>query len=109
MKHELRTINPKTRPLVYQENGNYGYNRNLLGMKKIGMLLAVIGALVSIGASLWLSKQGTSAIGAWVCAAIDIVIFFGWTLVTEKWVRVPARFRLCRKAIPSLFADASPD
>lgn len=50
--HFLReqTRDPKMFPIVYEENVNYGFRRNLLGLKPTGAAIAVVGSLAAIAA-----------------------------------------------------------
>jgi len=43
-----RTRDRKRFPLVFKENVNYGYRRNLWGMKPIGVTIAILGVAVCI-------------------------------------------------------------
>ncbi len=84
--------------LVHRENANYGFRRNMLGLKPIGIIVAVLAlaALVVFGydpnPKAWhISLPGyvlaTSKIG-WFTAAICTLSLIGWwTVVTPSWVR----------------------
>ena len=78
--------------LLFQENINYGYRRNLWGMKPAGILACLVG-LAASGTHLTLdlladrSPSSAAIAGAGVC----IVLLVLWCLrVTPSWVRIPA-------------------
>lgn len=95
----------KTYPLVEKENAEYGFRRNLRGMKPIGIACCVVAVAVSILA-IGLAHDGIAsaiaslspvsilhalvavrpaAIGATI---VDIIAIFGWLfVVTDNWVR----------------------
>lgn len=79
-------------PLLFEELCNYGFRRNLWGMKPIG-LIASIGGTVAIGASLILSQvQGRSLSPLVVtCGFLNLAFLFGWLFwFTPSWVKIPA-------------------
>jgi hypothetical protein len=78
--------------LLFRENAAYGLRRNLLGLRRWGVLAAAIGLGASVGLAIFSSGSGRQlAIGAGVPAlwAIATGAFFIW-VVNERWVRVPA-------------------
>jgi hypothetical protein len=79
-------------PLVFSENVNYGFRRNLWGMKPAGILLALLG--VSAGLSrLFLSLLTSEPVpmSAAVATVLCILLFVWWCLrVTPTWVRLAA-------------------
>jgi len=42
----IRTRDPKKFPLIYEENCNYGFSRNLLGMKILGLITSSLSFLI---------------------------------------------------------------
>ena len=97
----------KTAPLVDKENAQYGFRRNMRGMKTIGLLGAIIAMLASMTAiglqvEAWptavadlksfaaeLRKAGTPAI--WGAIAFDFIAVIAWAFgVTDTWVKAGA-------------------
>ena len=91
---ELRNLtrDSKRFPLVFQGNVEYGYRRNLLGMKRIAMSVA----LPSLAAAGWSVWNGWTTLG--VLAPVSTVavlliagIILGWILyVSPDTVRLSA-------------------
>jgi hypothetical protein len=79
-------------PLVFEENCNYGFRRNLWGMKPLGIAssLAGLGAI----AVLFVIRHGAGIAPspiALVCAAMTLSLLVGWVAwFTPDWVRIPA-------------------
>lgn len=84
-----KTRDRKKFRLVFEENCNYGFRRNLWGMKPLGILLAIIGcAAVGI---LFIVKGFSTSPLAIACGFGNMLLLLGWVLVfTPKWVRIPA-------------------
>ena len=71
---------------------NYGFRRNLWGLKPLGLALSA-SSFVACLASVWLTKDAPeSQTGAAVVASsLTLIVFLFWTvLVNESWVRIPA-------------------
>ena len=78
--------------LLFQENTNYGFRRNLWGMKPAGIALAIIGtagcaaltaAFFAMGKEDWLVAA--------ICTAVCIVLLVLWLCRFKPgWVRIPA-------------------
>jgi hypothetical protein len=86
------TRDRKQFPLVFHENVNYGFRRNLWGMKPFGALFALTG-LAACGLNLWLSWNQTLHIAteAAVSCAFNLALLLFWLFwVTPGWVRIPA-------------------
>jgi hypothetical protein len=75
--------------LIAAENRNYGFRRNLWGMKPVGITIAV-GALIVVG--IVLAVHPSARHGLVVAAAlVDLMLLLGWIFVfTPAWVRVAA-------------------
>jgi len=87
-----RTRDQERFPLVFKENVNYGFWRNLWGLKPLGLTLSLV-ALVLCGARLWLSWRASGEIPepAVAGAAADVALILCWTLwVSPAAVRIPA-------------------
>jgi cyanate permease len=77
---------------LFQENVNYGYRRNVWGLKPIAIVVCLASATAS-GASLWHIRQTTGKFDeALATAAIfSVVLLLLWLFrFTANWVRVPA-------------------
>lgn len=85
-----RTRDRKRFPLLFGENVNYGFRRNLWGMKPFGALFSLAG-LAACGLYLrlyWESFRFVSAEGA-AGAAINLALLLFWLFwVTPSWVRI---------------------
>lgn len=79
--------------LVFEENCNYGFRRNLWGMKPLGvtltlLALAAIAAIPVVDAGAHLSARLSTVA---VAAVADLVLLLGWLFVfTPRWVKVAA-------------------
>lgn len=80
-------------PLIFEENVNYGFRRNLWGMRPAGIVISAVGTATAFYATaaayaaqdpLWLLGAGVVLVNA---------CFLAWWLVriTSGWVKVPAR------------------
>lgn len=79
-------------PLVFIENVAYGFRRNLLGLKPLGLTIT-LAALGVAGWTLWArwSTSGTIAAVPLVIALLTVGIGLGWALgVGPDQVRIPA-------------------
>jgi hypothetical protein len=87
------TRNKAAFPVVFGENVNYGFRRNLLGMKPAGILLCLLGAAASVLAVLVGMKVDPIDVPAVpVVAAIlnAAMLAWWWLRITSNWVRVAA-------------------
>lgn len=80
-------------PLIFEENINYGFRRNLWGMRPAGIAIALLGIAVALCATylawvrndlLWLVAMGTTLIN--ICLAVWWVV-----RITVAWVFIPAK------------------
>ncbi len=86
-----RTRDVKKFHLIYKENIQYGYCRNLFAMRFMGLTFSLLGSGACLAAGLWNTYTGDPKIYSWVCLAADIVFLVWWVFViTPAWVRVPA-------------------
>jgi len=79
-------------PLVFEENCNYGFRRNLWGLKPFGMATSM-GGTVAIAFLLVLSYRSAIAPSpmALVCALLNLLLLLGWIIwFTPAWVRIAA-------------------
>jgi hypothetical protein len=77
-------------PLVLEENINFGFRRNMLGLRFIGLLLAVIGSGVNFAL---LFRGGTEVDKAieFIALLISMGLWYFWLFVCDSdWVRTAA-------------------
>lgn len=87
-----KTRNSEQFPLVFEENCNYGFRRNLWGMKPLGIATSFMG-LAAMAMVFILDYRARTVPGpiAQVCAAINLVLLMGWLVwFTPAWVKIPA-------------------
>jgi hypothetical protein len=94
-------LKEKTRkgfPLVDKENAQYGFRRNLFGMRPIGVVVCVLAATASLVAiyvqmhefttTALLVTSSAQRSEIWATIAIDFVALIAWiTVVNDRWVR----------------------
>lgn len=87
-----RTRDKKTFPLVFEENCNYGFRRNLWGMKPVGILTAALGTgSVAVLIALHFLKGTALQPLSYVGGVINLILLVGWiTWFTPAWVRIAA-------------------
>lgn len=87
-----RTRDPQKFRLVFEENVNYGYRRNLWAMKATGIAMAVLG--LAAGASRLITdakEDGPLCITAIAAIAVSLMMFVIWLMrVRPSWVRLAA-------------------
>lgn len=72
--------------LVFEENCNYGFRRNLWGMKTLGIISAAVGTLAVI-VHLWVNGISTPPLAV-IIGAVNSLFLLGWWLwITPDWVR----------------------
>jgi hypothetical protein len=97
------TRDTKKYNLLFQENINYGFRRNLWGIKSIGIFL-VIGAFTIISIHSYLNGQlfETSNYLLWVSSLLLFILFLFWFfVVSKKWIKIVA-FAYAERLIESL-------
>lgn len=73
-------------PLVFKENVEYGFRRNLLGLKSIGLATALLSSLVN--ALALLERLGGSPLAGAASLIVSLLLAAGWLLVVNPgWVR----------------------
>ena len=85
-----KTRNKEIYNLVFEENCNYGFRRNLWGLKPFGVFLTVIGLLlVALLIANKLYSKSIPISPFMIIGGIGLLVFLiGWLfLVTKKWVR----------------------
>ena len=78
--------------LVFQENSNYGFRRNLWGMRAAGLVVSAIGTVACGAVFVYRLRQPANAwLVSAVSALISAVLLFLWTCrFTPSWVRMTA-------------------
>lgn len=86
-----KTYDKKNYPFVYRDNVNYGFCRNLYGLRGLGISSSILGILVSSGAGVWFVTRGEAQLLPWASTCICLAMLLWWIFtVTAPWVRVPA-------------------
>lgn len=81
--------------LVFKENCNYGFRRNLWGLKKIGLPVAGIGSVLVFVISLCEVLKSKSILGAdtlhVTCLAFNLALLFTWwRIINPEWIKIVA-------------------
>lgn len=69
---------------VFNENADYGFRRNSLGIRPFGLAIAAASFLLSLGLSLTSDDPVSWIITAGVSAVLAV---YWWRVVTDEWVR----------------------
>lgn len=81
-------------PLVFEENCNYGFRRNLWGMKPLGVAISIVGIVVAggmFGFDFFQKGLPPTPIGI-VAVLANVILLVAWILVfTPNWVRIPGK------------------
>jgi len=87
-----KTRDKKGFPLVYSENVNYGFRRNLWGMKLAGLIIATLGVIGCVIAILYhLASSSDGAIISAAALMINVALFVWWVLrIRFGWVKLAA-------------------
>ena len=88
----VHTRDTKKYPLVFKENVNYGYRRNLSGMRPIGIITSVLSCVVA-GGWCYLQYRTTGAVSEELVGAcgLALVLLLLWIFrFSAEWVRIPA-------------------
>jgi flagellar biosynthesis protein FliQ len=74
---------PNDFPRVQEENVNYGFRRNLLGLKPIGLALVSACLVIDIAIAVF----GTTSVQLAVTAGIQLLVLLMWlVIVNATWV-----------------------
>lgn len=87
-----KTRDTKKFPLVYKELVNYGFCRNLYGMRPLGVSLALISLGACIAANFWSANTtGKESLLPWGCGIVCFLFLLSWIFIVKSaWVKVPA-------------------
>jgi len=80
-------------PLLFEEDCNYGFRRNVWGMRPWGILMAVLGLISAVVLILFMPHtRPDSAVRLLVVAGmLDFVLILVWIIaVTPSWVKITA-------------------
>lgn len=86
-----KTRDRKRFDLIFEENCNYGFRRNLWGMRPLGLVIALLALAVIAGVPVLDSaaRSGGRLGLVAVTGAVDLLVLLGWLFVfTPGWVRV---------------------
>jgi hypothetical protein len=79
-------------PLIFHENVNYGFRRNLWALKRFGTVIAIVG-VAACGLYLWhgWERSGQISAEAAITVALNLGLLLLWVFrITPCWVRIPA-------------------
>lgn len=79
-------------PLLFKENVNYGFRRNLWGMK-VWALIIIVGCLIThavIVTEKFTTFKIPSTIDLLLLASLVIILMFWLLTVNKEWIKVPA-------------------
>lgn len=86
-----KTRDTKKYHLLFKENMQYGFCRNLYAMKATGTTITILGLAASILSGLWFIHVGGPQIRSWVCAAVCALFLLCWIFkIKSSWVKIPA-------------------
>jgi hypothetical protein len=96
-------------PRVFDELVNYGFRRNLWGLKPLGLVLAAVAAVVAGGAVWWhKDHEQQPLVGA--AAAVNVIMLAAWVFwINPSWVRIAAQAYAERLIEVALRAARPPD
>lgn len=87
------TRDTKKFPLVFSENTNYGFRRNLLGVKPAALFLS-IATLLAVGTHAWITSTGelnSVSVQSWLAGTASLVGLLFWIfVVTPEFVKTTA-------------------
>jgi hypothetical protein len=102
-----RVRNSTEYPLLNQENRNYGFSRNLLGLKRMGVLIALGTAAISVGAFLLLGalSSWTAAMPLVLAIVVSVAALGLWPQVGPDMVK-PSAEAYADRIIDAVYALA---
>lgn len=86
------TRNQKRFTLLFKENINYGYRRNVLGLRPVGIFLSIVACIVA-ALRVWILYHRTGEVDQAMlgAGAFSFVLLVLWIFrFSSSWVRVPA-------------------
>jgi hypothetical protein len=86
-----KTRDTKKYHLLYKENVQYGFCRNLLALRSMAVTIGFLSVLTTLAAGVWLVHVSDFQIRPWACLAVNGLFLFWWVFtVKPQWVRIPA-------------------
>ena len=86
-----KTRDTKKYHLLFKENIQYGFCRNLFAMRVTGIIVAILGVVASGAAGAWFIQIGDPQIRPWVCGATGLLFLIWWIFtIKPEWVKIPA-------------------
>lgn len=86
-----KTRDTKKFSLIFAENVNYGFRRNLWGMKPAGILLCFLSIILATGALVANTRSESPLAVASVAIIVNGLMLAWWLLrITPEWIRIPA-------------------
>lgn len=83
-----RTRSRKDFPLIYKELVNYGFRRNLYGMRRAGIVITVLSSVASTAELLSQVTSATGPVMPWVSLVFGVIMLTWWCFrINHKWVR----------------------
>ncbi len=79
--------------LIFEENCNYGFRRNLWGMKPLGIILSILGILAAgiVAAMSFFVWKTAFPLSAIACGVGNFILLILWLfLFTPNWVKIAA-------------------
>lgn len=106
-----RTRDKKKFRLLFDENCNYGFRRNLWGMKRLGIVTTGLGivGIAAAGVADWVATDREVSPSLFLYGAVLVVLLAVWLVwVTPGWVRIPGEAYALRLlgATETLTADS---
>ena len=93
----VRTRNSKRFNLIGIENINYGYRKNMLGLRKSGIALSLISTLGTVAITVTSARSAPPNLQLIVIDEVLFLLFMFWTFsVNRKWVKQAANAYACR-------------
>jgi hypothetical protein len=87
----IKTRDAKKYSLLFKENMQYGFCRNLFALRRTGIAFSALGIGLSSCAGVWFIHSGKDSVAPWVCCGIDALLLFWWLFtIRADWVRIPA-------------------
>ena len=79
-------------PLVFEENANYGYRRNVWAMRPLGLSLAALGLATTIALAIGQVRTTGAASGLSIAtSALNALLLALWVIqFSDGWVRIAA-------------------
>ncbi len=95
-------------PAVFAENVNYGFRRNLWGLKPIGIVIAALATVAAAVAACWHHGHDCQPLAV-AAAAVNLLMLVAWLFwITPGWVRIAGQ-AYAERLIEVGLRDARPE